>query len=102
MSDYELMTWRALFYELDNAVGWDARDSFQPAERNIIKQCGVCAGFHHVMREHCPYCSSRRVFIASHSFEFSRVDYCYRNSQRLAVEVVRAFRSDLAFQFIAR
>lgn len=67
-----------------------------------LTTCAICECVHHIKREHCPACGSRRAFIATHSYEPYRVIVSARNSQDLSREVVRAYRSDIAFNFVTR
>lgn len=57
----------------------------------MLTTCAICEGHHSIMREHCPYCGARRAFIATHSFQPYRVVITMRDTERLSVELVRAF-----------
>lgn len=67
-----------------------------------LKKCEICEGVQDEMREHCRYCGARRVFIASHSYEPYCVIVRTRNAQDLSRELVRAFQTNVAFQFIVQ
>jgi len=60
-----------------------------------IIECPICDATQDATREHCQYCGARRVFLAGHSFEPCKTRETRQNENR--VELVRAFRSDLAF-----
>lgn len=62
-----------------------------------LAECQICSGHYHMMREHCPYCGARRVFIGSHSYERYEMRIVERDSAQLGLDFVRAIRSDLAF-----
>jgi hypothetical protein len=64
-----------------------------------LLQCAICFGQNSMQREHCQYCGARRLFIAGHSFQPTEctVKAQDTNSGR---ELVRAYRSDIAFQMI--
>ena len=65
-------------------------------KRLTLVSCGICEGSYDAMREHCPYCGSRRAFIASHPYEPYNVLVRARRADDLSVEVVRAYQTALA------
>lgn len=58
-----------------------------------LVECVICSESYSQMREHCPACGARRVFIASHSYEPYRIRLVARNGENLSREIVRAFSS---------
>lgn len=66
-----------------------------------LKKCDICEGESDAMREHCKFCGARRVFIATHSYEPYRVIVSARSTD-LSRELVRAYQTNLAHQFIVK
>lgn len=67
-----------------------------------LLDCAICEHHYHVSRDHCPTCGAKRVFLATHSYEPQRTCVTYRDVGRMSCELVRAFRSNIAFQMITR
>jgi hypothetical protein len=66
-----------------------------------IIECKICEGQHDMMREHCPFCGARKIILGSHSYEPQRSYIVYRDSTAMTTELVRAFRSNIAFNFVS-
>jgi hypothetical protein len=58
-----------------------------------LVECAICSSPYSQMREHCPTCGARRIFIASHSYEPYRVILRARDGVELSREIVRAMSS---------
>lgn len=63
-------------------------------------ECHICDALHSQMRDHCPICGAKRVFLATHSFETQRTTCQYRSGERAQIELVRAYRTNLAHAFV--
>lgn len=72
-----------------------------------IKSCAICSGQHSAMREHCPYCGARPIYIAQQSWMHQpRIELMFSQTPGANIthrnittnrELIRAYRSDLAF-----
>lgn len=70
-----------------------------------IKECTICSGHHATSREHCPFCGARPVYLANHSYERTCTRVTFRSAITNGVrayELVRAYRSDIAFSITAQ
>lgn len=70
--------------------------------KHQLIECSICNGLHSQLREHCPFCGAHRVFLASHSYEPYRVIVSARDNDCMSRELVRAYQTNVAFQFIVR
>lgn len=53
--------------------------------------CGICESSFNSMREHCPICGARRIFIGSHSYEPLRTVIKARSGDDSSREIVKAY-----------
>lgn len=66
-----------------------------------LTSCAICEATYNELREHCPTCGARRQLLAGHSFEPTRViirALAWPSNR----ELVRAIRSDIAFNFVTK
>lgn len=65
-----------------------------------LRKCDICDGEQDAMRDHCRFCGARRIFIATHSYEPYRVVVSARSNECQSRELVRAYQTNLAFNFV--